>query len=156
MVKIFFSIYSKLFKRQLWEFPGRPVVWMGFPGGSVVKNLLENARAIRDVGLYPGSGRSPGRRNGNPLQYSCQNNLMNRGSWQATVHEVAESDKTERLSTHSRGLYSALLLLETHVLAANILQDQQSKKQANKNTRCQRSRWTWTTSLSLGTIGTHL
>ena len=46
------------------------VIW-GFPGGSVVKNLPANAEDVRDTGLIPGSGRSPGAGNGNPLQYSC-------------------------------------------------------------------------------------
>jgi len=64
----------------------------GFPGGSVVKNLPAN---VADVGLIPGSGRSPGEGNGNPLQYSGLENPMNRGPWQATVHGVAkESDTT--------------------------------------------------------------
>ena len=45
----------------------------------------------RDVGLIPGSGRSPGERNGNPLQYSALENPMDRGAWWATVHEVAQS-----------------------------------------------------------------
>ena len=62
-------------------------VW-GFPGASVVKNLPANAG---DVGSIPGSGRSPGVRNGNPLQYSCMGNPINRGAWQATVHGVAKS-----------------------------------------------------------------
>ena len=63
-----------------------------FPGGSVVKNLPAN---VADVGLIPGSGRSPGEGNGNPLQYSGLENPMNRGAWQATVHGVAkESDTT--------------------------------------------------------------
>ena len=57
----------------------------GFPGGSVVKNLPANAR---DVGSVPTLGRSPGERNGNPLQYSCLENPMDRGAWQTTLHRV--------------------------------------------------------------------
>ena len=53
---------------------------MGFPGGSVVKNLLTNTEDTGDVGLIPGSGRSPGVGNGNPLQYSCLENFMDRGA----------------------------------------------------------------------------
>ena len=45
----------------------------------------------RDLGLIPGLGRSPGEGNGNPFQYSCLENPMDRGAWQATVHEVAKS-----------------------------------------------------------------
>ena len=53
-----------------------------------------------DAGLIPGSRRSPGEGNDNPLQYSCLKNPMDRGARQSTVHEVAESDTTEPLSTH--------------------------------------------------------
>ena len=55
---------------------------MGCPGGSVVKGLPANAG---DGGSIPGLGRSPGEQNGNPLQYSCLENSMNRGNWQITV-----------------------------------------------------------------------
>ena len=48
-----------------------------------------------DLGLIPGSGRSPGEGNGNPLQYSCLENRMDGGAWWATVHGIAESDMTE-------------------------------------------------------------
>ena len=58
----------------------------------VVKNPSASAGDVRDTGLIPGSGRSPGGGNGNPLQYSCLGNLMNRGAWWATVHGVTESD----------------------------------------------------------------
>ena len=62
---------------------------MGFTGGSaVVKNSPVNAR---DVGSVPGSGRSSGEGNGNPLQDSCLGNPMDRGAWWATVHEVSKS-----------------------------------------------------------------
>ena len=54
-----------------------------------------NAGAIEDGGLLPGSGRSPGGGHGNPLQYSCLENPMDRGTWQATVHRAAETDTTE-------------------------------------------------------------
>ena len=56
---------------------------MGFPGGSESKESACNAR---DPGSIPGSGRSPGEGNGNPLQYSCLENSMDRGGWQAIVH----------------------------------------------------------------------
>ena len=65
---------------------------MGFPGGSMIKNLPANAG---DSGSIPGSGRSSGEGNDNPLQYSCLGNPVNRGSWQATVHRVTkELDRT--------------------------------------------------------------
>ena len=61
----------------------------GFPGGSVVKNLPANDTG--DTGLIPGSGRVPEEGNGNSLQYSCLENPMDRGAWQATGHEVVKS-----------------------------------------------------------------
>ena len=64
----------------------------GFPGGSAEKNLPANAGY---AGLIPGSGRSPGEGNDNPLQYLCLGNPMDRGAWQATALGVAkESDTT--------------------------------------------------------------
>ena len=59
------------------------------------KNPPANAGDIRDVGLIPGSGSSPGGGHGNPLHYSCLENLMDRGAWRATVHRDAELDTTE-------------------------------------------------------------
>ena len=56
----------------------------------MVKNPLANTD-VRDVGSVPGRGRSPGEGHGNPLQYSCLGNPMDRGAWQATVHGVAKS-----------------------------------------------------------------
>ena len=53
--------------------------------------------AAEDLGSIPGSGRSAGEGHGNPLQYSCPENPMDRGAWRATVHRVAESDMTEGL-----------------------------------------------------------
>ena len=57
----------------------------GFPGDSDGK---ESACSAGDPGLVPGLGRSPGEGNGNPLQYSCLENPMDRGAWRATVHGV--------------------------------------------------------------------
>ena len=61
---------------------------MGFPDGSDGKESACNAG---DLGSIPGSGRSPGGGHGNPLQYSCLGNSMDRGAWRATVHGVAKS-----------------------------------------------------------------
>ena len=61
---------------------------MGIPGGSDGKESACNAR---DLGLIPGKGRSSGKENGHPLQYSCLGNAMDRGAWWASVHGVAKS-----------------------------------------------------------------
>ena len=61
----------------------------------MLKNLPAKAGDAGEVGSIPGSGRSPGGGQGNPLKYSCLENPMDRGTCQAIVHEVAESDMTE-------------------------------------------------------------
>ena len=63
----------------------------GFPGGSVIKNLLVNAGDTGNAVTIPGSGRSPGEGNVNPLQHPCLENPMERGAWWATVHRVTKS-----------------------------------------------------------------
>ena len=94
-----------------WRIPG-----MGEPGGlqsmgshrvghdwsdlAVLKNLPGNAGDIRDTGLIPGSERSPGDGNGNPLLYSCLEDPMDSGAWQAVVHRVTTSQtRLKQLST---------------------------------------------------------
>ena len=64
-----------------------PNATLGFPGGSLSKESACNAG---DLSPIPGLGRSPGEGHGNPLQYSCLENPMNRGAWQAAVHGVAK------------------------------------------------------------------
>ena len=72
----------------------------------VVKNLPADAGDIRTTGLNPRSGRSPGGGHGNPLQYSCLENPMDREDWQTTVHSVAELDTTEK-TWHARMQYAS-------------------------------------------------
>ena len=70
-----------------WYLDSLAYIW-DFPGGSDGKEYACNAG---DPGLIPGSGRSPREGNSSPVQYSCLGNPMDRGVWQATVHEVAKS-----------------------------------------------------------------
>ena len=65
-------------------------------GVLVVKNPPTNAGDIRDMGLIPGLGRSPRGGHGNPLQYSCLENPMDRGAWRAMVHGVAKSQTRQK------------------------------------------------------------
>ena len=69
----------------------------------VVKSLPANTGGIKDAGLMLVSGRSPGGGNGNPLQYSCLENPMDRGAWQAIVHRVTKS--RTQLKRHSVTLW---------------------------------------------------
>ena len=69
------------------------MLW-GFPGDSGGRE----SACSRGNRLIPGLGRSPGEGNGNPLQYSCLENSMDRGAWSATVHGVTESDTTDGLT----------------------------------------------------------
>ena len=67
------------------------IPYVGFLGGTMIKNPPANAGDARDTGWIPGSGRSPGVRNGSPFQYSCLENSMDKGAWQTIVHGVAQS-----------------------------------------------------------------
>ena len=67
------------------------IYYQGFLGGSSGKEPSVSAGDIKDEGLIPGSGRSPGEGHGNPLQHSCLENPMDRGAWWAIVHGVAKS-----------------------------------------------------------------
>ena len=87
---LWFSFHSSKktgFSEPVPPFPILIVTW-GFPGGSEVKASACN---VGDLGSIPGSGRSPGEENGNPLQYSCLENPMDGGAWWVTVHGVAKS-----------------------------------------------------------------
>ena len=85
----------------------------GFPGGSVGKEYTCNAG---DSGSIPGSGRSPGKEHGNPLQYSCLENPKDRGYWQAIVHRVPKSQtQLKRLSMHSCTIKCCLALMNQEV-----------------------------------------
>ena len=97
-IPLFFSIYSFMAVLGLWCF-----LWLRRAGallsrcgarashGAMVKNPPTDTGDIGDTGLIPGSGRPPGEGNGNPFQYSCLGNLMDKRAWEATVHGVAKS-----------------------------------------------------------------
>ena len=77
------------------------IFFMGFPGGSVVKNLFASARDSGNMGLIPGSERFPEGGNGNPFQSSCLENPMDSGVWLGRVHGVAKSwTQLRELSMH--------------------------------------------------------
>ena len=77
----------------------------------MVKNSPASAEDVRDTGLIPGSGRSSGGGNGNPLQYSCLENPMDREAWWATVHRVTKSwTRLKRLSTQALNYVNILFV----------------------------------------------
>ena len=98
---VFFLICLSQWTFLLWyhffhkHFPFAPISKqrVSFPGSSVVKNILAK---VGDTGSIPGLRRSPGEGNGNPLQYSCWKNPMDRGAWQAIVHGVAKEPDTTK------------------------------------------------------------
>ena len=85
------SLKEKIKAPGCSAFGQRQQEFLGFPGASMVKNLPANSGAAGDKVSIPESRRSPGGRHGNTLQYSCLENSMNRGAWQAMVHGVAKN-----------------------------------------------------------------
>ena len=92
---------------------------VGFPGGASGKEFACNVGDTGKMGLIPGSGRSPRRRNGNPLQYPCLENPIDRGTWRVTVHRVAKSQM--QLSTHTQGYFSSLVLPIVNIFCWNVI-----------------------------------
>ena len=99
------KIRSYLHRAPVWVWICLP---LGFPGGSVGKESTCNAGDLGDMGSIPGSGRSLGGGHGNPLQYSCLENPMDRGAWWATAHRVAKSQPS--LKWMSMNALSAFVL----------------------------------------------
>ena len=91
LAKIHLDFYVRLYGKTQTNFLANPIPCQSFPGDSVVKNPLASTGDTRNTGSIPVLGRSPGRGNGNLLQYSCLENPMDRGDWQSTVHGVAKS-----------------------------------------------------------------
>ena len=92
----------------------------------MVKNISANAEDLRGAGSIPGLGKSPEGGNGNPFQYSCLENSIDPGAWQATVPRATESDTTEQLThthTHTHtsiGFQVALMVKNSPANAADI------------------------------------
>ena len=84
------------------------------PGGAVVKNLPANTGDTRDADSMPGLGRSPRGGNDNPLQYSCLEYFMNRGTWQATDCRVTESARLSNSALHTLSMGFDLSKILTH------------------------------------------
>ena len=89
VLKVLPVVFLRRWQQYNFESPNENS--QGFPGGTVVKNPPANAGDARDAGSIPGSGRSPGGRNGNPLQYSCLENPMGKATWWVTVHGIPQS-----------------------------------------------------------------
>ena len=89
----------------------------GFPGGSDSKESVCN---VGDLGSIPGTERFPGEGNGNPLQYSCLENSMDRGAWQTTVHGVAKS-QTQMNNFHSNFFQQDFRIQRASKITKNIL-----------------------------------
>ena len=108
-------------------------MFMGFPAASVVKNPPINAGDTGDTGLIPGLGGCLEGGHGNPLQYSCLENPMDRGAWWATVHRVKKSQiQLKQLSTH---LYVESTKMIQMSLLTNNLTDLENKFMVTKGKR---------------------
>ena len=88
------------------------VYWMSIQYFTAVKSLPINAGDARDPGSIPGLGRSPGVGNGNPRQYSCPENSMDRGAWRAIVHGVRHEWATERKDTWKKNFKTGRYIKE--------------------------------------------
>ena len=110
----------------------------GIPSGSVVKNPPADAGDTRDLGSIPGLRRSPGEGRGNPLQYSCLGNPMDRGAWWAIVHTIAKSQT--RLSEHTHE-HNGNKLQQIRKYAQGILLNVKNRLENSTFSRLKTDRW---------------
>ena len=96
----------------------------GLPQWFSGKESMGSVRDARDAGSIPGSGRSPGGWHGNPLQYSCWENPVDRGAWQTTVPRTAKSwPQLKRLSTHEHIVNSVFCLFDEIIISISLFRD---------------------------------
>ena len=95
-------------------------VFLGFPGGTSNKEPLANSE-IRDMGSIPGLGRSPGGGHGNPLQYSCLENPMDREAWWATIYRVPESQTWLKWRSMQASRFSSIICKKAVLFPLNCL-----------------------------------
>ena len=127
----FWGVTKLKILRGLWGAGGERLSWIK------VNNLPASAG---DAGLIPWLGRSPGEGNGNPLQYSCLENPMDRGDWWVTVHGVTESDRNEWLSMH----------IHTYIhTITGILMRERGRQESQKRKWYNRIQW-WERGMSQG------
>ena len=113
----------------------------------MIKNPSENAGDARDLALIPGSGRSPGGGHGNPFQYSCLENPMDKGAWRARVHRVTKSWtrlKRQHTHTHIHGeaeMRGSLLLTPNGTELPRWLSSKESACQSRRQKRCRFDPW---------------
>ena len=107
-VEVMGDIYCRQLARSTGTNLDLQLVFKAKEGASqvvlVIKNLPANAGDLRDKGLIPGSGRSPGGGHGNPLQYGCLQNPTDRGTWWAVVRKVRKSGNMTEVTWHTTGI----------------------------------------------------
>ena len=154
------SLVGELSSCKLWDMAKNVHTYIhtyinGLPLWLSGKESTWQCRRPGEASLIPGSGRSPGGGYGNPFQYSCQENPMDRGAWQAMVHGVTKSwTQLDGLSTHIHkcwGLTYPTQLYQSEVFALDINNN-------DLNANCPRTRWwkwKWSRSVVLDSLQPH-
>ena len=114
-LSIYMPIYSPMNQSSYLSFIYPPIYLLGFPGVSVVQNLVANAGDTEDTSSIPGSGRCPGGRHGNPLQHPCLENPTDRAAWQAAVPGATEMPATAEAPEQAPSVCDLFVICEPSI-----------------------------------------